>query len=50
MERHKEKGREKTKIGCRKLREKGNAESFTKTEFLILTVHQTILALASQKA
>jgi hypothetical protein len=50
VERQREKGREKTKNGCRKLHEKGNAESFTKTKFLILTVYQTLLALTSQEA
>jgi hypothetical protein len=50
VERQREKRREKKKIECRKLHEKENAESFTKTKFLILTVHQTLLALASQEA
>jgi hypothetical protein len=49
VERQREKRREEKKIECRKLHEK-NAESFTQTKFLILTVHQTLLALASQEA
>jgi len=34
----------------RKLHEKGNAQSFTKAKVFILTVHQTLLALANQEA
>ena len=47
MERQREKRKEETKIGCRKLHEEGNSQTFTKTKFFILTVYQTLLALAN---